>query len=598
MTDESASAIETFHPRRLPDVSEEARIFWRLRHRTVTNLLRVTLETNRLRLLLASLLTIILWGGLFVLFYMAFEFLDHAIPEDATHDETVRAVYSVFFGALTIMLVLSTAIILYSGLFRSDEARMLLTTPARSARIFLHKFQESMLFASWGFLLLASPMLVAYGLVAKAGWFYYAVLVPFVSAFVFIPGSIGAIVCLLVVRYVPIRRRPWLAVVLLAAVVPLLWTLWLVATRPIDDVLTASWFLEMIGRLRSVEYRLLPNWWLSSGLLEAARADIRGEAGQAALRESALFLAVTVSNALLLHQLAIWCAGRLYRRAYGGLAGVGSGPRRLKLGAIDRLLSACLRPFGPRMRLLLLKDARIFRRDPVQWSQFLIFFGLLGLYFLNTRRLSYDTSYAGWINMISFLNVAVVGLILSTFTTRFIFPMISLEGRRFWIVGRLPVRREMILWSKFLFAILGTLVPCLILILLSDMMLGVPGMIIAVHVLVCVLLCTGLSGIAVGLGARMPNLREESPARIASGFGGTLNLVLSASYIVALVSVATVPCHFYLLATDPLGHAANLDPARQWTWVQIGLAGGVLLGLVATIYPLWVGRKAFVELEV
>ncbi len=59
--------------------------------------------------------------------------------------------------------------------------------------------------------------------------------------------------------------------------------------------------------------------------------------------------------------------------------------------------------------------------------------------------------------MISFLNLAVVGLLLSTFTTRFVFPMISLEGRRFWILGLLPVRRETIIWGKYLFATLGSL---------------------------------------------------------------------------------------------------------------------------------------------
>ena len=75
--------------------------------------------------------------------------------------------------------------------------------------------------------------------------------------------------------------------------------------------------------------------------------------------------------------------------------------------------------------------------------------------------------------MIGFLNLAVVGLILSTFTTRFIFPMISLEGRRLWILGLLPIRRDSILWSKFLFAAVGSLVPCTTLVLLSDLMLQI-----------------------------------------------------------------------------------------------------------------------------
>ena len=52
-----------------------------------------------------------------------------------------------------------------------------------------------------------------------------------------------------------------------------------------------------------------------------------------------------------------------------------------------------------------------------------------------SKLISYDVNYTAWVNMISFLNLAVVGLILSTFTTRFIFPMLSLEGRRFWILS-------------------------------------------------------------------------------------------------------------------------------------------------------------------
>jgi len=75
--------------------------------------------------------------------------------------------------------------------------------------------------------------------------------------------------------------------------------------------------------------------------------------------------------------------------------------------------------------------------------------------------------------MIGFLNLAVVGLILSTFTTRFIFPMISLEGRRLWILGLLPIRRDAILWSKFIFAAVGSLIPCMTLVLLSDLMLQI-----------------------------------------------------------------------------------------------------------------------------
>ncbi len=102
---------------------------------------------------------------------------------------------------------------------------------------------------------------------------------------------------------------------------------------------------------------------------------------------------------------------------------------------IDRALLTTTWFFPQPMRLLMVKDLRIFRRDPMQWSQFLIFFGLLALYFFNVRRFNYDLYYIGWVNMVSFLNLSVVGLLMSTFTTRFIYPMLSLEGQTVLAAG-------------------------------------------------------------------------------------------------------------------------------------------------------------------
>jgi ABC-2 type transport system permease protein len=259
-----------------------------------------------------------------------------------------------------------------------------------------------------------------------------------------------------------------------------------------------------------------------------------------------------------------------------------------------------LSPLPKQTRLLLVKDWRLLRRDPVQWSQFLIFFGLLGLYFLNVDRFSNpgsNISYVTWINMVSFLNLAVVGLILSTFTTRFIYPMISLEGQCFWVLGLLPVHRDTILWSKFLFASIGSWVPCSILILLSDLMLRVTTLVVVLHQLTCILLCLGLASIAVGLGAIMPNFHERSPSKIAAGFGGTLNLVISALYIMAIVVLTALPCHFFLIAdTSPLRESL-LNPRYLQLWLSLGAGMAIFVGILATVLPLRAGLKAFRELE-
>jgi len=70
----------------------------------------------------------------------------------------------------------------------------------------LHKFQETAFFSGWGFVLLASPTLLAYGIVVHAPWHYYLLLIPFVVSFVLVATGSGAVACLLVVRLVPAIR--------------------------------------------------------------------------------------------------------------------------------------------------------------------------------------------------------------------------------------------------------------------------------------------------------------------------------------------------------------------------------------------------------
>ncbi len=587
--DTSSAAAPWLEPPLSPQA--EAQLLWRIRLQMIRTMCLQAVTTARLRVTLVVVLSLVFWYGLFLLFGGGFEFLSTTINHAGTQAQTVQAIYNVFFASLLMMLVLSSAIILYGGLYCSAEAEFLLTTPVRPERIVLHKFQEAIVFSSWGFLLLGSPMLVAYGLHVGAPWYYFALLLPFMAAFVYIPGGIGAILCLLFVHHLARIRRQAVAIGVLLCGVAIGALVWSMMAETEGNLLTASWFQEMLGRLQFSEHRMLPSWWLSSGLLEAARTD-GGRLGTAPWSESLLFLSLLIANALFLRVLAVALGGRIYRTSYSELRTERARRRPSPRFWLDEAVMRFTPLLTPQMRLLIVKDLRLFRRDPVQWSQFIIFFGLLGLYFANIRRFSYDVNYTAWVNMISFLNLAVVGLILSTFTTRFIFPMLSLEGRRFWILSMLPVRRDAVLWGKFLFAATGSAVPCCLLILLSDYMLHVSLLVLVIHQGTCLLLCIGLSGIAVGLGAKMPDLREESPSKIAAGFGGTLSLVISATYIILIVLLTALPTHFYL--------AVRQTDADAWwpqVWLIAGLLAACVTGAVATLVPMWIGLRAFRALE-
>jgi ABC-2 type transport system permease protein len=577
---------------RLIPVDVESRVFSRLRGTIAWETLWSMLVGARLRLAVVVLLSTVFWGSLYGLFLEGFLFLD------SIHAEVISLLFNAFFSSLMVMLVFSSAILLYGSMYCSPEARLLLTLPVRSEAIFSHKFHESIWFSSWGFILLGSPMLVAYGVVRGAPWTYYILLLPFMVAFVVIPATIGAICCMAAVAWLGSLRLHALTILGAVTCAGAAWLGWsLLGSGPVAAGST-QWFEQVVARLAIAEQKFLPSWWLSSGLIEAARNSERPETRLATLSEAVKFLAVLVSNGMLLQLLARWLARSCYRQGFSQLVGEVPARRRRRIAWADEALSAAGTARGRPLRLLLVKDLRLFRRDISQWSQFVIFFGLLGLYFFNLRSFNYNLTYA---SIISFLNLAVAGLILSTFTTRFVYPMISLEGRRFWILGLLPVHRDQIVWSKFLFSFLGGILPCCGLLWLSDTMLGIPKSLLYIHEICCVVLCLGLSGIAVGLGARMPDLRESSPAKIAAGFGGTLCLVLSALFIMAVVLIAAAPTHLAMLTRAFTGGGPPPAGFLGWASGPQGTAASLLaigvLGVLAAFVPLEMGLRAFRRLE-
>ena len=65
----------------------------------------------------------------------------------------------------------------------------------------------------------------------------------------------------------------------------------------------------------------------------------------------------------------------------------------------------------------------------------LIFVGLLVLYFTNIRQLLPGGHRGPYQNGISLLNLSATALLMCAYTGRFIYPLLSLEGRKFWILG-------------------------------------------------------------------------------------------------------------------------------------------------------------------
>jgi ABC-2 type transport system permease protein len=341
---------------------------------------------------------------------------------------------------------------------------------------------------------------------------------------------------------------------------------------------------RLLGRFRFTRSPLLPTHWVATGLRKAGRGD---------LASCGYYLALVWSNGLLLYLLAAAAARRLYRRGLSRLATGGNLRRRYGGGWADRLLSSALPFVNPGTRLLIVKDFRTFRRDPQQWGQVLIFCGLMVLYVTNVRRMFVGDIEWPYQNSLSLLNLCAVALLLCTYTGRFVYPLLSLEGRKFWVLGLLPLQRDQLLWGKFAFATTGGLLIAESLVVLSDLMLEMPFDAVLLHALTVAVLAAGLSGLSVGLGACMPNFRETDPSKIAVGLGGSLNLVAGLLFLVLVIGLMAVPWH---LAVATHGTPDLELLGRDW-WLLVAEALGLLVGAAVVIFPLRAGARALRAME-
>jgi len=446
----------------------------------------------------------------------------------------------VLFAFLFALLLLSNLIINYTNLFRNRETAFLLTLPVSTQTIFRWKFIESVLLASWAFLFLIAPLLVAYGLVRGVPWHFYPLTMLLVGLFIVLPGVLGAGLAIVIGRFLD-RRSFQIAAISTSVVLLALAAFWWKAQPATDELLdkrTLEALDELLAKTRFTMFPFLPSYWLSSFVLQWAEGILRG---------AGFFALVLLSHTLFFGGLAFTRFGSLFYHTASAVQSRASVMAKWKWsvnrrkkpdspGPLEKLF-AKFTWLAPDIRALAIKDLRMFWRDTTQWGQSVMFFGLLGVYIINLRNFTHQLTSPFWINAVAFLNLGACAFNLASVTTRFVFPQFSLEGRRIWIIGLLPMGLARVVKTKYWLSSTMSLIVTLGLITLSCYLLKMTWDRVVFFGAVVVVMALTLNALAVGLGVLYPNLKETNPNKIVSGFGGTLCFVLSSVYILASLAL-------------------------------------------------------------
>ena len=498
------------------------------------------------------------------------------------------------FAFLFLLLLLSNVIINFTNLFRNRETHFLLTLPVPHEVVYRWKIFESGILASWAFLFLIAPLVIAYGTTHDAPWHFYLVTPVFVALFVVLPGVLGSWAALGLARWLD-RLAFQVAAMLVVVLVIVAISSWLQPETVTDEMLETR-VLDVVDRLlartRFSLFPYLPSYWVSSGIIQWVEGAVMGTFffGLVLLSHTLFFgyLAMTKSGGLFFTSLSVvnsrggGVGWKFWKRRAGAGQALGQAAFQPKL--LDRLAKFFWWGRAD-FRALIIKDIRTFLRDTTQWGQSLVMLGLLVAYIMNLRYFSHRLTSDFWIDLTSYLNLGACALNLATLTTRFVFPQISLEGKRVWIVGMAPLGMRRVLLTKFLFSTAVSMTVTMILVGTSCAMLSVTVDRIVYFTVTVGVMSFTLNALAVGLGAVYPNFREENPSKIVSGFGGTLCLVLSFLYIVGMVALMAVTSRWAFGGSSTMAF---------WTGWMFFLCISFLLGWL----PLRAGIRRMANLEV
>jgi ABC-2 type transport system permease protein len=565
-------------PSRRLSVRRELWLLGRLRWQLARNSLMSHVRQHCWRLLLLTAV-----AGLFLIGDYAFFFrlLRHMsiMPGELgplLMGQLLHMIFLTFFS----MLIFSNTVTSLSTIYLSSDLLVLMSSPLRLTNVFVSKFVQTLLYSSWMVFLFGLPIFIAFGQVQRATPAYYVWLIPTLLPFLVVPAGLGMLGTMLLMRYFPAQQThkalTVLSVCFMAALVMLIRFLRperLTREAP-DEVL-----MQFLDSLKTPDLPLLPSTWAAKALLAGSDATPGDAVGHVAL---------LWGWAVVIFACTVWVASQVYYTGWSGgsMARRGSTPRRP--WRVERFLLPVLRRCPAATRGLVLKDLKLFFRDPAQWSQLLLLGALAAIYLFNIRNLPLNTLFLK--NFISILNLGLAGFVLSAVAVRFVFTSTSLEGRSFWIVLASPIAFRGFLREKFCMYIVPLLVLSETLVVVSNLLLKADTYLMLFAVVVILLITCALTGLGVGLGAMYAQFEYDNIAQTAASTGGILYMVLSLGFIGVMLLLAARPLYVHLY--------------RKFLYQQVGgaevyLCYGAIAGLclLTTLLPLRLGCRALERLE-
>ncbi|MBE9502688.1 MAG: hypothetical protein IME96_00760 [Proteobacteria bacterium] len=549
----------------------------KLRYRLIVNSIRSMSRGGVYKFIFFFVLGLLFIIGDYSFFFRIIEYLK---GEELIGPILIAQLLDMMALTFFFMLFFSSVVAAISTMYLSSDLDLLISSPLSITSVFVSKFFQSMLNSSWMVLLFGIPMFSAFGGVYDQGIGFYCLMLLLLLPFIIIPGGLGILFTVCIIRYFPAKRiqqgMTFLIMLFMAGLVVFFRFMRpeaLYSEIEMDDNLLMAFF----DTLKLPKSPYLPSAWLTKGFLSLINNDGAG------IEMSLIYL---FSTAIITIIVVIIIARKVY---FAGLSESGTTSIREKGKRKDFIeMTANLLPLPVHPKALLVKDAKVFIRDAGQWSQLFILGALVVVYIFNIKNLPLHSYYLK--NLVAFLNLGLAGFVLASVAIRFVFPSVSLEGGAIWVIKCSPISMKSFLWEKFFAFWLPLLFLGELLMIVSNILLGVDRFMMILSIISIFFITLGVTGLGVGMGAIYPRFKHENIAQVAAGAGGVIYMIICLAYIGAVLILEARPVYVHF-KRQFFFHDYSLSG------LYVAVTAVLVMTVSAIIIPMRKGIKALEEMD-
>jgi ABC-2 type transport system permease protein len=285
----------------------------------------------------------------------------------------------------------------------------------------------------------------------------------------------------------------------------------------------------------------LPNHWVSEFLFYQARGDV-----VSALPFLGLLLGVTAAAFVL----CVLVAHRLYFKSWVVRFQFQASRNRSAARSWLRVLDFRQPSWLPsQIEMLLKKEFFQFFREPSQWIHLAVMVVLVALFVVSLGSMDVTLRVTEVQTLTYLVLYGFGGFLCSSLALRFIFPMVSLEGKPFWSLRSAPIDLRIVYATKFILGFIFLLTFTEVVAIFSNLpfvrLTEQRPLLLYFGIYSAFWVSLAMTALNLGFGGYFVNYNEKNPIRISSSQGATLTFLVSLLFLMLLVAIIIVPLTHY-----------------------------------------------------